>query len=312
MAELGIFLVILGFAGIVFYLLSQARRRREAVLGEEAPAAASAGIDPFGAELGRRARVAEFHVRGSEAEVTFDVPLPEGGDQVLIDLLMDESVEVVREKRHVLPIDDITEIVVYAGRGERTMIGRTKLPSPGELPPPAPELDFTQIARDPFAQRFESSIDHSVSYETKADVPADELAPVRSELRIPAGLERGLRATGVDPEELESTEFILSLLRMFGYSVTELPQPNSYVAAKEGRTNFIRTDPYEPGEHPEISDSTIRRFLADYGASGAERGMLISDKYAPFAVYEIEGRQPKVRFISRERLQDFVDSMALG
>lgn len=269
-------------------------------------------VDPLGAEMGRRARVAEFHVRGSEAEVTFDVPLPEGGDPVLIDLLMDEAVEVLREKRHVLPIHDVTEIVVYAGRGERNLIGRSKLPSPGELPPPAPALDFTQIARDPFAQPFESGIDHSVTYDTKIDVPADELGPIRAEVRIPVGLERGLRATGVDPDELEPTEFMLSLLRMFGYSVTELPQLASYLATKDGRTTFIRTDPYQPGDHPELSESAIRRFLADYGASGAERGILISDKYAPFMVYEIESRQPKLRFITRERIQDFIDSMALG
>jgi hypothetical protein len=40
--------------------------------------------------------------------------------------------------------------------------------------------------------------------------------------------------------------------------------------------------------------------------------MLISDKYAPFMIHEIEAHQPKVRFITRERIQRFVDSMALG
>jgi hypothetical protein len=315
MGEVGIFLILLGLAGIVAYVLTGQRRRRQTAMGEGAGTGAAAGargtIDPFGAEMGRRARVAGFHVRGSEAEVTFDVPLPEEGDPVLVDLLMDEAVEVLREKRHALPIDDVTEIVVFAGRGERTMIGRTKLPSPGVLPPPAPGLDFTHIARDPFAHRFESDVDHTVAYETKIDVPADELQPIRAELRIPAGLERGLRATGVDPDELDSTEFILGLLRMFGYSVTDLPQPDSYLASKDGRT-FIRTDPYRSGDHPELSESAIRRFLADFGASGAERGILISDKYAPFLIYEVEGRQPKVRFITRERMQEFVDSMALG
>jgi hypothetical protein len=315
MDAVGILLIALGVAGIIFYLVARGRRRSEEIraeMSEEGRVAGAGTLDPFSAEIGQRARVAGFHVKGTEAEVTFDVPLPEGGDQVLTDLLMDEAVEVVREKRHTLPIDDVTHIVVYAGGDDRKLIGRTKLPSPGELPPPGPGLDFTQIARDPFAHRFESATDHSVTYETKTDVPADELGPIRAELRIPGGLERGLRATGVDPDELEATEFILSLLRMFGYSVTELPQPDSYLASKDGRTTFLRTDPYRPGDHPELSEAAIRRFLADYGSSGAERGMLISGKYAPFMVHEIESRQPKVRFITRERVQGFIDSMALG
>ena len=43
-----------------------------------------------------------------------------------------------------------------------------------------------------------------------------------------------------------------------------------------------------------------------------ERGMLISDKYSPYMVYEVESNQPKVRFITRERIQRFIDSMAIG
>lgn len=315
MGEAGAILIVIGALGIVAYLLSRSRQRAREAQDEAGPgrgATAAPSLDPFAAEIGRRARVSGFHIKGTEAEVTFDVPLPEGGDEVLTDLLLGEAVEVLREKRHALPIEGVTHIVVYAGRGEPQLIGRTKLPSPGELPPPGPGLDFARIARDPFAQHFETGIDHSVAYETKFDVPADELGPIAGELRIPAGLERGLRATGVDPEELEATEFVLSILRMFGYAVSDLAQPDSYLAAKEGRTTFIRTDPHHAGEHPELSESAIRRFLADFGGSGAERGMLISGKYAPFMVHEIESRQPKVRFITRERVQGFIDSMALG
>jgi len=315
MGEAGALFIVIGVLAIVAYLLIRARKRAQESQADGMPGRGPSSapvLDPFAAEIGRRARVAGFHVKGTEAEVTFDVPLPEGGDEVLTDLLMGEAVEVLREKRHTLPIDDVTHIVVYAGRGEPQLIGRSKLPSPGQLPPPGPGLDFAQIARDPLAQHFEGGVDHSVAYETKMDVPADELGPIRNEVRIPAGLERGLRASGVDPDELEATEFVLSVLRIFGYAVSDLTQPNTYLAAKDGRTTFIRTDPHQRGEHPELSDSAIRRFLADFGSSGADRGMLISGKYAPFMVHEIESRQPKVRFITRERVQGFIDSMALG
>ncbi len=46
-------------------------------------------------------------------------------------------------------------------------------------------------------------------------------------------------------------------------------------------------------------------------SSGADRGLLFTDKYAPFMVYDKERREPRIRFISRERLQAFVDSVAM-
>ena len=98
--------------------------------------------------------------------MSFDVPLPDVEDQVLNELLVDEAVEVVREKRHTLPISDVTEIVVFAGRDDIREIGRTVLPSPGQLPPPMERevFNLTHIARDPFASQFE--VDHTVSYDT--------------------------------------------------------------------------------------------------------------------------------------------------
>ena len=99
---------------------------------------------------------------------------------------------------------------------------------------------------------------------------------------------------------------------MFGYSVSEQAIPGSYMAIKEGVSTYILSDAYEDGQHPQLEESVIRRFLADFGSSGAERGMLITDKYSPFIIHEIESHQPKVRFITRERIQRFIDSMALG
>jgi hypothetical protein len=84
------------------------------------------------------------------------------------------------------------------------------------------------------------------------------------------------------------------------------------MALKDGLSTFIATEGYQPGEPPEVSEAVIRRFLGDFNSSGADRGMLLSDRYAPFSIHEIENRQPKVRFITRERVQSFIDAMALG
>jgi hypothetical protein len=251
-------------------------------------------------------------VHANEARVTFDVPLPDQVDQVLNDLLVDEAVEVVREKRHTLPIGDVTEIVVFAGRDEVKEVGRTKLPSPGELPPPIDRdvFNLTHVARDPFASQFE--VDHTVSYDTAVRVPADELKPLFQDLRVPQGLDRGLRARGVDPDAVTGPEFILALLEMFGYKVSPQGEPDVYLATKDNLRTFIRTDSFDPGEHPELDEGLVRKFVAEFATSGADRGMFISDKYGPFMTHDIEATDRRIRFVTRERAQGFIDSMALG
>ncbi len=312
-----IILAVVVLAFVIWYLV-RSRKRQAERMEQAAKTAPAAGLattkELFDSSTAHRAPLGSFHVEGEQAKVTFDVPLPEEDDNVLNDLLLAEAVEVVRERRHTLPIDDVTEIVVYAGQDQPQLVGRTKLPSTGELPPPEvmTGVSLSHVAHDPFAAPFEERSDHSVVYDTKSDVPPDELGPLREELRIPKGLERGLRATGVNPEDMTGPEFVLSLLRMFGYSVTEQAQENSYIAVKDGQSVYILTEAHGPGGHPELGESVIRRFLVDFQSSGADRGILISDKYSPFMIHEIEGNQPKVRFITRERVQSFVDSMALG
>ena len=308
-------IVVLGF--VVWNLIRS--RKRQAQRMEEAPGTA-AGSEPstvrdlFGAEAKHLAPVSDFHVHDVEARVTFDVPLPDEDDEVLNELLVDQAVEVVREKNRELPIDMVEVIVVFAGKDPVREVGRHQLPSAGELPPPSPTaaLSFANIAHDPFAAPFDADVDHSIHYDTKADVPEDELGPLIDELKIPSGLDRGLRANGLDPAALDGPELVLALLRLFGYGVSEQAYPGSYMAIKDGLSTYILTEAYKPGQHPELEEEVIRRFLADFSSSGAERGILITDKYSPFMIHEIESNQPKVRFITRERVQVFVDSMALG
>ncbi len=308
----GVALAFLALIVIAVLAVSLSRQRKRAAnmdLEDKSwlrpvPAEAEPG---FGA-----APVRDFHVHGHQARVTFDVPLPDQDDRVLNDLLVDEAVEVVREKRHALPIGDVTEIVVFAGRDEVKEVGRSKLPAPGELPPPIERevFNLTHIARDPFASQFE--VDHTVSYDTAVRVPADELRPLLQDLRVPQGLDRGLRARGVDPDAVTGPEFILALLEMFGYKVTPQGEPDVYLATKDNLRTFIRTDSFDPGEHPELEEGLVRKFVAEFATSGADRGMFISDKYGPFMTHDIEASDRRIRFVTRERAQGFIDSMALG
>ena len=310
MAEFGVALIVVA---LILLLVDRLRRQRkraaEVDLDDRSWLRASVPdeIDP----KTRHTPVAEFHVKGHLAKVVLDVPLPDEDDEVLHGLLLDEAYEVVREKRHTLPIDNVTEIVVFAGRGEVREVGRAQLPSPGELPEPAGEmLNLTHVARDPFAGQFE--VDHSVKYETTVNIPQDDLGPWQEELEVPAGLERGMRARGIDPESLSGPDFLLRVLELFSYSVKPLAEPNTYLASKAGVQMFIRNEVHGPGQHPELDESVIRRFVVEFGSSGAKYAMLITDKYGPFMIHDIESRDPRIRFITRERGQSFIDSMALS
>lgn len=260
-----------------------------------------------------RPAVESFHVRDRQAQVTFDVPFPDDGDDVLGDLLVGEAIEVVREKRHALPIDDVTEVVVFAGRETPREVGRMSLVTPGVLPPPSritDILNFRSIGADPLAAEFEG--DPMPVPETVAPPSSDELGPLGEMVRLPKAVSTGLRAQGVDPQDMTAAQLVTGILTLFGYTVTPGMAEGEFTATKGGATTFIMSEGYDKGDYPEVEDAAVRRFVVAFEQSGAGRGMFVSEKFAPFSIHAIEKRDPRVRFVTRERLQKMVDSMALG
>lgn len=317
MKNLGILLLLVA---IILFAANWYIERRRKEAGIESPRRARQGRrrpeveKPSEPDFVRpRPALDSFHVRDEEALVTFDVPFPDEGDDVLADLLVGEAIEVVREKRHALPITDVTEVVVFAGRGERRQVGRMSLVTPGVLPPPsrmADILNLHTIATDPVAAQFEA--EPMDVPETVAPTTSDELPPLGESIRLPRAVSTGLRAQGVDPETMSAGELVTGVLSLFGYTVSELPVAGQFTATKAGASTFIMTDPYSVGDYPEVEESVIRQFVFAFEQSNANRGMLVSEKFAPFSIYATERRDPRVRFVTRERLQKLVDSMALG
>ncbi|CAN5840708.1 hypothetical protein BH23ACT5_BH23ACT5_12870 [soil metagenome] len=316
MLTLGIILISLA---ILLFAANWYIERQRKALGDDAPprrrprrsAQEAVAVEPDFARP--RPAVESFHVRGNEAQVTFDVPYPEDGDEVLADLLVSEAVEVVREKRHALPIDDVTEVVVNAGRGEVREVGRMSLVTPGVLPPPSRMTDILNlhsIAADPFKAEFDSE-PGSVP-ETVAPSTSDDLPPIGESIRLPKAVATGLRAQGIDPLTMDGGQLVTGVLSLFGYTVSPGVTEGHYTATKGGATTFIMADPYTPGDYPEVGEDTIRKFVVAFEQAKADRGMLVSEKFGPFSIHAMERRNPKVRFITRERLQKLVDSMALG
>jgi hypothetical protein len=260
-----------------------------------------------------RPKLAEMHVAGEEAQVSFDVPFPEDGDEVLADLLVQEAIEVVREKRHSLPMDMVRSVVVFAGQGsKRIEVGRHDLDTPGSLPP---KMDMPSMLNlSPFARDPLEAMEHQddVIPDVVSRPSLDELGPLSEEIRLPKAVDMGLRAQGIDPATMGAIEMVNGLLRLFGYTVNPGPGFGMFIAEKAGSRTFIQGDAYRKGDHPEVEEQAINRFMADFSMSGCDRGMFVSEKYGPFEVYERERRAPRVKFVTRERLQKMVDSLALS
>lgn len=300
--------VIVGVAvvvlGIVIWLVSRSRSSAEAGDSPSAPGAVSVESDRL------RPAVAEFHVSQRSARVHFDVPLPDEPDEVFSELLGREAVEVVREKRHTLPIDEVHEVVALGRRaGDWSVAATVSLDTPGELPPPMlPEL-IPHRARDLDVFDHISSLPQGVPG-VAVPTRGEELPPFATEVRLPAAAATALRTQGVDPAGASGPEIVLGLMRASGYSI-EPAGPDAYRAHRAGQTTFIRVVPHVAGAHPELDEPEIRKFVVDFGASAGNRGLLISEKYAPFEIYDRERRDGRIRFVTRERLQGFIDALAL-
>lgn len=308
MSDIGLVLIVVA---VLLLVVGFVIRRRAQPAAAVAGPGARAVID-----LDRpRPKVAEFHVRGEEAVVSFDVPV-EGGDvdEVLRDLLVHEAVEVVREKRHTLPITGVTRVVALAGKGEqRVRVGEVRLPEPGTLPPPvegAPLLHLGGVGADPLQQEFDEELPHTPP--GLADrISTDELPPIGTELMLPRAVDVGLRAQGIDPKTMGAGDLVLGMLRLFGYRVVAADKENTYFADKGGRRTYLRAEPHVAGGYPQLEEDTVRQFVVDFVSAGADQGLLVTDKFAPFGIYDRERRDARMRFVTRERLQKFINALAL-
>jgi len=266
----------------------------------------------------------DFHVRGDAAEIHYAVPLGEGkvGDH-LRDLLRHDAYLVLHEKRaHGLPIAQVSKARVFGRRGEESVeIDVMELEVPGEIPEiVAPELvPHASIAGfDPLAHLGEQEFDVQPGVADR--VSEEELPPFLDDLVIAKSVEARLRAAGVDPTDVSLQDLAVSLFRTAGYEVeveragfTTLESGNAelYTARKAGTDVLVVVVPYAEGEHPELMERMVNTFTIEVAQTNPQRALLITDKFGPYLVYEKERSDPRCRFITRERLQAFVDGFAV-
>ena len=85
-----------------------------------------------------------------------------------------------------------------------------------------------------------------------------------------------------------------------------------FSATRNGVRHHIEIVDHQASEHPELSEKAVNEFMVRFAGSGAERGLLFTAKYGPFMVYDKERREPRVRFVTRERFQSFVNAISIG
>ena len=278
-----------------------------------------------GAMYRPRAPYREFHVAGESALVYFDVPLPEGEiDQVLVDLLLREAVEVLREKQaHGLPLQDVTAVKAYGSRdGDDVEVGTLSLEIPGSLPD-VDQLEivphFSSVPFDPLTHLGEKDHGPPDAIPAEETLPAPAagevgpvLKPLGDELAITGRVESGLRAQGVDPGSMSAGDLALGLMRLAGYNIQDAARDDAYIVSTPGARTYVQVVDHEPGDYPELDEHVMKEFAVALATAGTDRGILVTEKYGPYMIYDAERRNPKCKFITRERLQDFVDSFSMG
>lgn len=265
--------------------------------------------------------VESFHVRGETASVVFSVPLgdSEAGDH-LTELLSANAVEYVREKvADGLPLEGVHSIAVSAKRGDADeLLTTVELPGAGELPDEAPILSRASLEHDPIAAVAAVVADSSVAAPTGR---SDTLDPVATIVELSSPTEAHLRVMGIDPATMDLDELAVGFLRAGGYTVEparsgfsmpSLGPDQVHTFSRASDSGVLAIVPHTPGEYPELDDKVLAEFSIAVAQAGPKRAILVTDKFSPYAMYERERRDPRLVFVTRERLQSFVDSFDLG
>jgi hypothetical protein len=266
----------------------------------------------------------DFHVHDTVASIYYNVPLPEGDvDEHLKDLLCHDASLVLHDKRASgLPIDHVVSASVFGRRGDEFVeIGVMELEEPGVIPEIAvPELipHASMGGYDPLAHLGEQEFD--VQPGVAGRESEEGLGSFLDEITIARSVEVQLRGVGVDPSNASLEDLALSLLKIGGYEVdldragvstVDSGTAELYTARKAGSETLVVIVPHAEGEHPELLERIVNTFVVEVAQTNPQRALLITDKFGPYLVYEKERSDPRCRFITRERLQAFVDSFAL-
>ena len=293
--------LVLALAGLVISLMWLFRRYRRSSSAESEP-------DP----LVPLPNVEDLSVSGETIRVTFGVPMVED-DPILTELLNYYALEAVRRARETLPLDGMEGLEVFVShQGRSKKVGNVAFDEPGRLPEggPVPEIvKLSTVMEDPLDSDF---VAQKSSAAAVVHAEGEMLAPLGTTLNIPAKAKAALRLQGVDPENMTAGELVRGIMALRGYTISEGPDAYTHHARKGAANVLLKEIPHSPGGYPELSEKEVQRFVMAMVGSPMSRAMLVTEKYGPFSVYELERRDPRLRFVTRERLQKALDALSLG
>ena len=295
-------LIVIALLVLIAFVLISGRTETPAVTGTDA------------APKPPKLNEVDFHVQGDTAHVYFDTTIPNSGaDSVLLDLMRREAKRVLEEKESHLPIDGIHRIVVHGKQGTETVeVTTVDVKEPADfgdesMPETLSAADVDPY-EDPLAELHAMDFDRSSGYRSS---DGDDLPPLSDELKIPAKVVDAVAGAGGTVTGMSLQDFVAGLLRTSGYEVS-MQTATTGTARKAGTTTFLEFVEHAAGSHPELAETVVDGFVMKFMSSGADRGMLFTPKFGPYAIYDKERRNDKVKYMTRERLQAFVDSVAMA
>ena len=302
-AVVTVIIVIVVLVAIALYL-----RGRSGGLPERSVASAIATDTPSMAEV-------DFKVEGTTAHVYFDTTIPAAGaDDVLSGLMGREAMRVLHGKADHLPLGEVKHVAAHGRQaGQSILVTTEDVHRPAEMdhmdePGPAKRASEVHLEdEDLLAAVHAMDFGRGAGYRRGSD----DLPALADELKIPAKLIDAVAGAGSTVAGMSLQDLIGGMLRQSGYDVT-LTGDGTGTARRAGATTFLQFVEHEAGGYPELAEDALDSFVMKFMSSGADRGMLFTPKFGPYAVYERERRNDKVRFMTRERLQAFVDSVAMG
>lgn len=259
----------------------------------------------------------DFKVEGATAHVYFDTHIPPtGADDVLVGLMGREAMRVFESKADHLPLEAVKHVAAHGHQGDQTIeVSRVDVVEPVEMDHmDVPSDDMVVMAQevetlpdDPLAGIHAMEFGRGAGYRGGSD----DLPPLAQELEIPAKVVEAVAGSAGSIDGMSLEDFVTGLLRSVGYEVSKAADGTS-IARKGGVATYLDFVEHTAGSHPELDEGSVDAFIVKFMTSGAARGMLFTPKFGPYAIYEKERRNTKVKYMTRERLQAFVDSVAMG
>ena len=85
-----------------------------------------------------------------------------------------------------------------------------------------------------------------------------------------------------------------------------------YSVSRDGAASTLVIHTHSEGSHPELEDQLLAEFAVGVAQANPTTAIFVTDKFSPYSMYERERRDKRLVFVTRERLQAFVDSFGLS